>query len=479
MGDDSALGALSEAKAQTPRADRTRKRSRLSDESLESKAEELSSTLPEHIPRQKRQAQSAPESPSSFQDLTPAQETEAPAAPLGITKDLTGNEPTSTVENAESTLLEVTAEQQVRQPRKPLTVLSFVERGKALFDDFGSVVLDFVDPTEQPPLLERATSADIMLANTAVDQIIEQLGDKIESCRGRKEKMLGLLLADAAGSELPEVEEAGKQGKRMQAHAASIKAAEAKYRRSAGDRARAIQKATSTLDADAVANKWALSTMQLLTELTELHAAPYTPAVKKEAPTPTPKPSVRAVAAPKPATPQRSAPTIAEPFDDEDDEEHRDHAWEAGYEEGRAYFEKHKEELYEAAVEIGRNAEHDEWERWRNRRDGPEQPSIAEYDTLLDQTRELKAQLFELQSCGEDLHRQWQVAASVAWEYGWRPSHVRYDAEGFELVGLDNMMPIADIFFERDLARMREHLAAWPATARDRLPIFRGLPGAQ
>ena len=41
------------------------------------------------------------------------------------------------------------------------------------------------------------------------------------------------------------------------------------------------------------------------------------------------------------------------------------------------------------------------------------------------------------------------------------------------------MMPIADIFFERDLARMREHLAAWPATARDRLPIFRGLPGAQ
>eukprot|EP00966_Prymnesium_polylepis_P095367 2209170-Prymnesium_polylepis.1 len=24
------------------------------------------------------------------------------------------------------------------------------------------------------------------------------------------------------------------------------------------------------------------------------------------------------------------------------------------------------------------------------------------------------------------------LAASIAWEYGWRPSHVRHDAEGFD-----------------------------------------------
>eukprot|EP00966_Prymnesium_polylepis_P277414 6410059-Prymnesium_polylepis.1 len=66
---------------------------------------------------------------------------------------------------------------------------------------------------------------------------------------------------------------------------------------------------------------------------------------------------------------------------------------------------------------------------WRSRRPGPQQPSIADYEALENKTRELKAHIFDLQSCAQDLHVQWRVAASVAWEYGWRPSHVRYDSK--------------------------------------------------
>ena len=97
----------------------------------------------------------------------------------------------------------------------------------------------------------------------------------MERCSGRKEKLLGLLLAEAAGAELPTLDEAGKRGKRVLTHCASVQASAARVRKSAVDRARAISK--SDLEPDAAADRCAASTVQLLVELTALLAAPYVP----------------------------------------------------------------------------------------------------------------------------------------------------------------------------------------------------------
>eukprot|EP00966_Prymnesium_polylepis_P145735 3366442-Prymnesium_polylepis.1 len=70
----------------------------------------------------------------------------------------------------------------------------------------------------------------------------------MERCSGRKEKIIGLLLAEAAGAELPTLDEAeaGKRGKRMLTHIASVQAFAAKVmRKSAVGRDHAIVNAIS------------------------------------------------------------------------------------------------------------------------------------------------------------------------------------------------------------------------------------------
>eukprot|EP00966_Prymnesium_polylepis_P251724 5819661-Prymnesium_polylepis.1 len=57
-----------------------------------------------------------------------------------------------------------------------------------------------------------------MLAKEAVETFLERHGDKMVRCSGRKDKMLGLLLAEAAKGELPTLDEAGKRGKRVFTH---------------------------------------------------------------------------------------------------------------------------------------------------------------------------------------------------------------------------------------------------------------------
>eukprot|EP00966_Prymnesium_polylepis_P173656 4017037-Prymnesium_polylepis.1 len=93
----------------------------------------------------------------------------------------------------------------------------------------------------------------------------------MERCSGRKEKMLGLLLAEAAGAELPTLDEAGKRGKRVLTHIASFLASAAKVREGAAERARVIAK--GDLEPEAAADRWAALTVQLLVDLTALHAA--------------------------------------------------------------------------------------------------------------------------------------------------------------------------------------------------------------
>eukprot|EP00966_Prymnesium_polylepis_P027867 644123-Prymnesium_polylepis.1 len=103
----------------------------------------------------------------------------------------------------------------------------------------------------------------------------------MERCSGRKERLMGLLLAEAAGAELPTLDEAGKRGKRMLTHIASVQASAAKVRKSAVDRDRAITRSRN-LEPDTAADRCVASTVQLLVDLTSLLAAPYAPAEPKQ-----------------------------------------------------------------------------------------------------------------------------------------------------------------------------------------------------
>eukprot|EP00966_Prymnesium_polylepis_P325716 7381675-Prymnesium_polylepis.2 len=110
-----------------------------------------------------------------------------------------------------------------------------------------------MEPSGEPPLLRGVTNDDLKLAKEAVETFLERHGDNMERCSGRKETLLGLLLAEAAGAELPTLDEAGRRGKRVLAHCASVQGSAAKARKGAADRARAVAK--SDLGPDAAADR--------------------------------------------------------------------------------------------------------------------------------------------------------------------------------------------------------------------------------
>jgi hypothetical protein len=428
----------------------------------------------ENLSPQKRPRNAAVQQNASPQHEPPAPNAEAPALAVESTNGMAGSDSAVRASNVKTSLPEAASELVAEQPENLLTVSSFLRRGAALFLDCTSLDFDHLKASAEPPLMFSATNEHLVLLSDSVERLLAEYGDRIPKCSGRKEILLGYLAADATRASLPTRAEAGRRGKCMLAQASSVKASAKKCYRAAADRARAIERAMGTLVADDVATRLALSTMQLLTDLTELNSTPYNPpAPKIKAPAPK-----RSVLAP-PATPAprcQSLPAAAAPAVPS----HEEAVAEAADDDCSGRWQLISKRLqsftmWKSGMEYGKRRERSDWEWWRNQRTAPEQPSIAEYDALEDKTRELKAQIFELQSCAEQLHFQWEVAASTAWEYGWRPSHVRYDAEGFELCGLDDMMRVKHIFYDRDLARMREHLSVLPS----RLPIFRGLPEQQ
>eukprot|EP00966_Prymnesium_polylepis_P331777 7387348-Prymnesium_polylepis.4 len=152
-----------------------------------------------------------------------------------------------------------------------------------------------------------------------------------------------------------------------------------------------------TIDADAVATRLALSTVQLLTEITELNSTPYNPTTpKSKAPAPAAK---RSSLAPTPAPRRQSLPAAPAPTAPSREEA----AAEAADDDCSARWQRFSKRLqsfstWKSGLEWGKRMERIDWEWWRNHRIAPEQPSIAEYDALENKLRELKREGADLRT---------------------------------------------------------------------------------
>ena len=200
--------------------------------------------------------------------------------------------------------------------------------------------------------------------------------------------------------------------------------------------------------------------MQLLVELTALHAAAYAPPERPkcaEQPTsqqPITPPQQSAppctwLAAPAAALDVFPKPELIATQEDLDDEHELGRL--EGYRQGR---------LAQIDSDIEARRRLDEWLMAQGLRT---HPRPATFEELKPVHEELVSQMRAVHTWAQELYEQWEVMASVAEEAGWTPRN-RMDAEGYALTEPRDCTPLAPLFGSYtvldDPVRMREALAA-------------------
>ena len=433
LGDPS-LAAVASHTSPVSRVSRRRTRGQEPLEELETVNQQLDpTTAPELAPVKQRRRIELTEA-SSLRDDLPAAEDGSPAIDTDVIDTIDASSGSMPAAGA---ALQAAGAELADAAQSSLTSKSFQERSLDLFGvEFGPALpLSEDDRSRFGPAAAKIDNGIALLVSDGVNFTLNTHGERLQKTLALREKMLGLLAADAVKRELPSLANAAAAGKRLQTQVASVAKAEAKYRKAANEKARSALKAAELLPPEEAASKQISSpvsaTIDMLLDIIELRAKEISPWPKDEprkplqlvapvnaqALVPAPANTQALVLAPVPAP---AAPAAA-PFEvGAPRHTHQSHAEATS---GSCpkdqlgptmyhYYESTITECFEDNERIAntikeRNAELVEL--------------MKERDAALDKCDQAEAVIRGLQRVVSTLHDGWQDAVDVAREYGWTP----------------------------------------------------------